>query len=241
MADFSDFTGLDQSSVRPPPQQHFSQSQVPAFTSPGDAGHMSRAVNPSAPHVNQIQSNPPGQTHRTINPLEQAAPPTDFNQPDSDMSFDDSNSNHLSSAQPVQQHELPETSNNETTVQEPITEEDEDYSEEEFIELASEGPQADRLDNSKLIKDLKIGKKRRKELLEYDDRQRMLRLVDEFSDEQVNRYEMYRRSCFPRNHIKRLMQATANCAVAQQVCIAMSGIAKVYVGEIVEEALRVAS
>ena len=51
---------------------------------------------------------------------------------------------------------------------------------------------------------------------------------------------MYRRSCFPRNHIKRLMQATANCAVAQQVCIAMSGIAKVYVGEIVEEALRVA-
>lgn len=36
------------------------------------------------------------------------------------------------------------------------------------------------------------------------------------------------------------MQATANCAVAQQVCIAMSGIAKVYVGEIVEEALRVA-
>ena len=34
---------------------------------------------------------------------------------------------------------------------------------------------------------VKIGKKRRKELLEYDDRQRMLRLVDEFSDEQVNR------------------------------------------------------
>lgn len=112
--------------------------------------------------------------------------------------------------------------------------------EEEYIETKHDKPKAARLDNSELIKELKIGKKRRKELLEYDDRQRMLRLVDAFSDEQVNRYEMYRRSCFPRNQIKRLMTQTANCSVHQQVCIAMAGVAKVFVGEIVEEALKVA-
>lgn len=111
---------------------------------------------------------------------------------------------------------------------------------EEFIELKSDLPTVERLDNSKMIRELKIGKKRRKELLEYDDRQRMLRLVDAFSDEQVNRYEMYRRSCFPRNQIKRLMTQTANCSMNSQVCIAMAGVAKVFVGEIVEEALRVA-
>jgi len=112
--------------------------------------------------------------------------------------------------------------------------------EEEYIETKHDKPKATRLDNSKLIKELKIGKKRRKELLEYDDRQRMLRLVDAFSDEQVNRYEMYRRSCFPRNQIKRLMTQTANCSVHQQVCIAMAGVAKVFVGEVVEAALQVA-
>ena len=54
------------------------------------------------------------------------------------------------------------------------------------------------------------------------------------------RYELFRRSCFPRNQIKRLMQQVSGQAVNQQVCIAMSGVAKVFVGELVEEALKVA-
>lgn len=36
------------------------------------------------------------------------------------------------------------------------------------------------------------------------------------------------------------MQQVSNTQVNQQVCIAMSGVAKVFVGELVEEALKVA-
>jgi len=37
------------------------------------------------------------------------------------------------------------------------------------------------------------------------------------------------------------MQQVSGQAVNQQVCIAMSGVAKVFVGELVEEALKVAA
>ena len=68
----------------------------------------------------------------------------------------------------------------------------------------------------------------------------MLRIVNAFTEEQVDRYEIFRRSCFPRNQIKRLMQQVSGTIVNQQVCIAMAGVAKVFVGELVEEALKVA-
>ena len=51
---------------------------------------------------------------------------------------------------------------------------------------------------------------------------------------------MYRRSCFQKNQIKRLMTMTTPCTVHQHVSIAVAGIAKVFVGELVEEALKVA-
>jgi len=82
--------------------------------------------------------------------------------------------------------------------------------------------------------------KKKEELIEYDERTRMLRIVNAFTEEQVDRYEIFRRSCFPRNQIKRLMQQVSGTIVNQQVCIAMAGVAKVFVGELVEEALKVA-
>ena len=48
-----------------------------------------------------------------------------------------------------------------------------------------------------------------------------------FSEEQLNRYEMFRRSSFPKAAIKRFMQSITGCSISQNVVIAMSGMAKV--------------
>lgn len=80
--------------------------------------------------------------------------------------------------------------------------------------------------------------KSKKEIQE-NERLKMQVLVSNFSEDQLNRYEMYRRAAFPKAAVKRLMQMITGSSVSQNVVIAMAGIAKVYVGEIVETALDV--
>ncbi|XP_014094658.2 transcription initiation factor TFIID subunit 11 [Bactrocera oleae] len=98
-------------------------------------------------------------------------------------------------------------------------------------ELKSEG--------TELNDDAPSKKQKTKKELEEEEREKMQVLVSNFTEEQLDRYEMYRRSAFPKAAVKRLMQTITGCSVSQNVVIAMSGIAKVFVGEIVEEALDV--
>lgn len=93
--------------------------------------------------------------------------------------------------------------------------------------------------NSTNIKERRESKEKSKKELEEEEREKMQVLVSNFTEDQLNRYEMYRRAAFPKAAIKRIMQTITGCSVSQNVVIAMSGIAKVFVGEIVEEALDV--
>ena len=79
--------------------------------------------------------------------------------------------------------------------------------------------------------------KKSKEELEAEEREKMQVLVSNFTEEQLDRYEMYRRAAFPKAAIKRIMQTITGCSVGHNVVIAMAGISKVFAGEVVEEAL----
>lgn len=81
------------------------------------------------------------------------------------------------------------------------------------------------------------GESKTKEDIETEERERMQVLVSNFTEDQLDRYEMYRRAAFPKAAIKRIMQNITGSAIGQNVVIAMSGISKVFAGEVVEEAL----
>mmetsp|Transcript_44013 Transcript_44013/g.71626 ORF Transcript_44013/g.71626 Transcript_44013/m.71626 type:complete len:224 (-) Transcript_44013:253-924(-) len=68
------------------------------------------------------------------------------------------------------------------------------------------------------------------------DKERMRQLLMTFTPEQTQRYECYRRSQLPRAYVKKIMLAAGASQVNTKMAIVMSGIAKVFVGEVVERA-----
>ncbi|XP_014212337.1 transcription initiation factor TFIID subunit 11 [Copidosoma floridanum] len=104
---------------------------------------------------------------------------------------------------------------------------------------SSAAPSVQSVQPMKERRESKDGKEKSRKELEEEEREKMQVLVSNFTEDQLDRYEMYRRAAFPKAAIKRIMQTITGCSVSQNVVIAMSGIAKVFIGEIVEEALDV--
>jgi len=63
--------------------------------------------------------------------------------------------------------------------------------------------------------------------------------MQKFNPDQLDRYEMYRRSGFGKNSIKKVMQGITGSNVGQKTAIVMAGISKIYAGELIETARTV--
>jgi len=66
------------------------------------------------------------------------------------------------------------------------------------------------------------------------DPDKMRAVLATFTPEQMSRYECYRRSGFQRANMRRLLQSVSGGQVSVPMTIVISGIAKMFVGELVE-------
>ncbi|KAG5644798.1 hypothetical protein DXG03_007620 [Asterophora parasitica] len=64
-------------------------------------------------------------------------------------------------------------------------------------------------------------------------------LMDNFSDDQYDRFEAYRRHALPKQAVRKVIQQTLGQQVSQPVAQIVAGFAKVFVGEMVEKARAV--
>jgi len=83
-----------------------------------------------------------------------------------------------------------------------------------------------------------VTKEDKASVAEYE-RQRCAKLLDMLEKAQLERYEVYRRSTFKKSVMKRLVSSLAGGSIKEQTAISMSGITKIFVGELVEKARQI--
>ncbi|KAK7057715.1 TAFII28-domain-containing protein [Favolaschia claudopus] len=64
-------------------------------------------------------------------------------------------------------------------------------------------------------------------------------LMENFTPEQYERFEAYRRHALPKQAVKKVIQQTLNLQVSPALAQVVAGFSKVFVGEIVEKARHV--
>ena len=62
--------------------------------------------------------------------------------------------------------------------------------------------------------------------------------MDSFDEETINRYEAFRRAHLPKTQVRKVLTSLVG-PVPQSSAIVVAGVAKIFVGEICEEALQV--
>lgn len=72
-----------------------------------------------------------------------------------------------------------------------------------------------------------------------EDSQRVQSIISTMNDEELQQYETFRRSGFPKAAIKKYINNVIGQAVNPNFVIAVSGLAKVFVGEVIEVAKAV--
>lgn len=71
---------------------------------------------------------------------------------------------------------------------------------------------------------------------EDEEKERMKLLLSNFNADQMTRYEAFRRANVNRTAVKKLANAVLNQSITANVAVALSGMSKVFVGEIIEKA-----
>lgn len=74
-----------------------------------------------------------------------------------------------------------------------------------------------------------------------EDNQELQQIINKMTEEELLRYETFRRSNFPKGVVKKFISSVIGQAVNPNLIIAVSGLAKVYVGEMVEMARAIQS
>ncbi|CDR39407.1 CYFA0S03e02982g1_1 [Cyberlindnera fabianii] len=74
---------------------------------------------------------------------------------------------------------------------------------------------------------------------ELDEEERLRLLMEHLDPVQMSRYEYFKRTGINRGSVKKLAYAVLNQSVSNNVAIIVSGVSKVFVGEIVEKARQV--
>ncbi|SCW02800.1 LAFE_0F14554g1_1 [Lachancea fermentati] len=74
---------------------------------------------------------------------------------------------------------------------------------------------------------------------DLDQSEQLNLLLTNLDEEQMNRFEVFRRTSLAKNNVKKISSMVTNQTVAANIILLLAGVGKIFVGEIVEKALLI--